>query len=96
MKALTTYFVTRKKALLSLLEKIEKKYTPSTFSQLRVELKKLNALFDLIEFSSKKFRRKKVIKLFLNKQGKCETFRLKKPALKSTCRTTYLSHSELN
>jgi CHAD domain-containing protein len=64
MKALTTYFVTRKKTLLSLLEKSEKKYTPSTFHQLRVELKKLNALFDLIEFSSTKFRRKKVIKPF--------------------------------
>lgn len=64
MKALKTYFKTRKKALLSLLEKPRKKYTPETFHQLRVEIKKLNALFDLIESSSKKFRRKKSIKPF--------------------------------
>lgn len=64
MKALKTYFKTRKKALLSQLGKPKKKYTPETFHQLRVEIKKLNALFDLIDSSSKKFRRKKMIKPF--------------------------------
>ena len=64
MKALKTYFKTRKKALLSLLEKPRKKYTPETFHQLRVEIKKLNALFDLIDSSSKKFRQKKMIRPF--------------------------------
>lgn len=64
MKALKTYLKTRKKALLSILEKPRKKYTPETFHQLRVEIKKLNALFDLIDSSSKKFRRKKMIAPF--------------------------------
>lgn len=64
MKALQTYLKTRIKAILSLLEKPKKKYSPTTFHQLRVEIKKLNALFDLINCSSKKFRRKKMIKPF--------------------------------
>jgi hypothetical protein len=89
MKAITTYFKTRKKAFLHLLEKSEKKYTTSTFHQLRVELKKLNALFDLIEFSSKNFRQKKLIKPFLNRQEKCGIFRLKKLLLESIKNTIY-------
>jgi CHAD domain-containing protein len=64
MKALKIYFKTRKKKLLPLLEKPRKKYTPATFHELRVEIKKLNALFDLIDSSSKEFRRKKMIKPF--------------------------------
>lgn len=64
MKALKTYLKSRKKALLSLLEKPIKKYVPETFHQLRVEIKKLNALFDLLDFSCKKLERKKMIKPF--------------------------------
>jgi CHAD domain-containing protein len=64
MKALKTYLKSRKKALLTLLKKPRKKYVPETFHQLRVEIKKLNALFDLLDFSSKKLGRKKMIKPF--------------------------------
>ena len=73
MKALRTYLKTRKKALLSLLETPRKEYTTETFHQLRVEIKKLNAFFDLVDSSSKKFRRKKMIapfKIIFRQAGK--------------------------
>lgn len=91
MKALTTYFKTRKKAFQYLLEKSKKKYTTSTFHQLRVELKKLNALFDLIEFSSKKFRRKKLIKPFktiFKQAGKVRDLQIEE--------ATFRKHQEYN
>lgn len=64
MKALKTYLKSRKKASLFQLEKPRIKYSLETFHQLPIEIKKLNALFDLISSSSKKFRCKKMIKAF--------------------------------
>nr|WP_315233672.1 CHAD domain-containing protein [uncultured Flavobacterium sp.] len=59
MKALKTYFSKRKSAINLILEKSPKSYIPETFHSLRVEIKKMNALFDLLNYCSKKFKRKK-------------------------------------
>ena len=59
MKALKTYFNKRKSAINLILEKSPKSYIPETFHSLRVEIKKMNALFDLLNYCSKKFKRKK-------------------------------------
>ena len=58
MKKLTKYLKKRKNAIDFLLRKPSKKYTPNTFHKLRVEIKKLNSLFDLIHFCSTDFKRK--------------------------------------
>jgi CHAD domain-containing protein len=64
MKALRTYFKIRKSAVNLILEKSPKSYTPETFHTLRVEIKKMNALFDLLNYCSKKFKHKKIYKPF--------------------------------
>ncbi|MDI1303474.1 MAG: CHAD domain-containing protein [bacterium] len=64
MKALKKYLKKRKSAILFLLEKQQKSFTPDTFHTLRIEIKKLNALLDLINFCFKNFRRKKTFKPF--------------------------------
>jgi CHAD domain-containing protein len=85
MKALEKYLKTRKKTLLRLLEKPEKKYTTATFHQLRVEIKKLNALFDLVDSSSKKFSRKKMItpfKTIFRQAGKVRNLQIEEACFK--------------
>lgn len=64
MKTLTKYLKKRKNAIDFLLRKPSKKYTPNTFHKLRVEIKKLNSLFDLIHFCSTDFKRKTTYKPF--------------------------------
>lgn len=64
MKALETYFNNRKKALYLILEKAPDSYTVETFHELRVEIKKLKALFELIAFCYKKFKSRKTFKPF--------------------------------
>ena len=64
MKTLTKYLKKRKNAIDFLLRKPSKKYTPNTFHKLRVEIKKLNSLFDLIHFCSNDFKRKTTYKPF--------------------------------
>ena len=64
MKLNAKYLKNRRDAINSLLEKPKRLYTPATFHKLRVELKKLDAFFDLIKFSSKDFKRKKTFKPF--------------------------------
>jgi len=93
MKALRTYLKTRKKALLSLLEMPRREYTTETFHQLRVEIKKLNALFDLVDSSSKKFRRQKMIapfKIIFRQAGKVRDLQLEEANLKK-----YVQDNEL-
>lgn len=64
MKKLTTYFKKRETTILALLETPPREYNDETFHQLRVEIKKLNALFELIKFCNKDFKRKKTFKPF--------------------------------
>ncbi|MEP7321917.1 MAG: CHAD domain-containing protein [Saprospiraceae bacterium] len=64
MKALKKYLKNRKGAIHFILEKPRATFSTSTFHKLRVEIKKLNALFDLINFCSKDFKRKKNFKPF--------------------------------
>ena len=60
MKALKKYFKNRIIAINQLIETPRDAYTAETFHQLRVETKKLNALFELINFSENGFKKKKL------------------------------------
>lgn len=64
MKVLTKYFKKRENAINFLLKKPQLAYTPDTFHKLRVEIKKLNAFFELINFCSNGFKQKKTFKPF--------------------------------
>ena len=62
MKGLKKYLKKRKSAIISVLEKQQDSFTPDTFHTLRLEIKKLKALFDLINSCSKNFKQKKIVK----------------------------------
>jgi CHAD domain-containing protein len=64
MKSLEKYFNKRKANTLLLLKKPKQSYRFNTFHDLRVEIKKLNALCELIEECVKKFKRKKTFEPF--------------------------------
>ncbi|MFV8440680.1 CHAD domain-containing protein [Flavobacterium sp. LB2P44] len=64
MKALQTYFKKRKSALNLLFKKKPLSYTVETFHELRVEIKKIKALFELMVFCSKKLEQKETFKPF--------------------------------
>lgn len=64
MKALQKYFKKRKSAITFFLEQQQESFTADTFHTLRLELKKLKALFDLINSCSKNFKQKKIAKPF--------------------------------
>jgi CHAD domain-containing protein len=64
MKVLKKYLKKRKSAITLLLEKQQGAFTPETFHTLRIEIKKLNALSDLVHFCFKKFKQKKTFKPF--------------------------------
>ena len=64
MKALEKHIKNQKKALNLILKKANGSYTVKTFHELRVEIKRLKALFELIAFCSKKFKSKKTFKPF--------------------------------
>lgn len=94
MKALTKYSKNRKAAINSLLEKPKRKYTSGTFHKLRVEIKKLNALFELLKFCSKDFKQKntfKPFKLIFRQAGKIRELQIQEEMLNK-----YLLDSSLN
>ncbi|MBK8983740.1 MAG: CHAD domain-containing protein [Ignavibacteria bacterium] len=64
LKELEKYLYNRKLAIEFILEKPRKKFSASTFHKLRVEIKKLNALFDLLSTCTESFNRKKTFKPF--------------------------------
>ncbi|MFV5692403.1 CHAD domain-containing protein [Flavobacterium sp. LT1R49] len=73
MKALKKYLKKRKSVINLLLQKPLQSYTPDTFHVLRVEIKKLHALFDLVDFCSKEFKQNKTFnpfKLIFRQAGK--------------------------
>lgn len=73
MKVLETYFNNHKSAVNRLLETAPVVYTVETFHELRVELKRFKALFELVAFCSKTFKLKKTFapfKIIFKKAGK--------------------------
>jgi CHAD domain-containing protein len=64
MKELVTYFKTRESALNLILEKAPESYSVETFHELRVEIKKMKALFELTAFCKKNFKPRKTFKPF--------------------------------
>ena len=84
MKRLVKYFNKRSAAIDSILRKPPHKYTPEIFHELRVEIKKLNALFDLINFCAKDFKRKKSFepfKLLFQQAGKIRALQVEEEML---------------
>lgn len=64
MKTLRKYLNNRIDTITGVLALPRSAYTPETWHELRVETKKLNALFDLIRYCSKDFKRKKTFQPF--------------------------------
>lgn len=64
MKGLKKYLKNRIRAIVALLEKPDRKFTQDSFHQLRIEIKKLNAFFEVIEFCAKDFNRTKTFRPF--------------------------------
>jgi len=60
MKKIESYFLKREENIKSLLRTPREKYTIETFHELRVEIKKIHALIDLLENCLKKFNAKKI------------------------------------
>ncbi len=79
MKELIKYFKKRKEIVLSILEIPERDFTSANFHKLRVEIKKLNALYGLLNYSSEDFKRKKLfepLKLLFEQAGKVRQLQL--------------------
>jgi CHAD domain-containing protein len=90
MKTLEKYFQNREDDITLLLNKPKGEYTSDTFHKLRVEIKKLNALFDLINFCSKYFKSKKTFKPFkfiFSQAGKVRALQVEEVMLKKYFRT---------
>lgn len=64
MKALEKYFKKQAITIHSLLELDPKNFTADTFHKLRVEIKRVKAMVNLIDFCSKKWKPKKTFKPF--------------------------------
>ena len=63
-KSLPKYLRRREDAITTLLEKQKRVYTPAHIHQLRLELKKIDALFELLNYCSKGFKMDKTFKPF--------------------------------
>jgi CHAD domain-containing protein len=86
MKKLTKYLKKRKTTIDFLLKTPENKYTSITFHKLRVEIKKLNSLFDLINICSTNFKRKityKPFKSIFRQAGKVRELQIEDAMLKN-------------
>lgn len=64
MKALEIYFKKQANTVHLLLDQAPKNFTADTFHKLRVEIKRVKAVVDMIDFCSKKWRPKKAFKPF--------------------------------
>lgn len=85
MKAIVKYLNNRQRAIQVLLNKPRSKYSSGTFHKLRVEIKKLNALLDVVNDSSKSFKRKKIFKPFkqlFRQAGKVRELQVEEAMLK--------------
>lgn len=85
MTTLKKYLKKRVGVLNFLLEQQQLSYTPDTFHKLRIEIKRLHALFDLLDYSSIKFKRKKnfkPFKLIFEQAGKVRELQIEESLLK--------------
>ncbi len=85
MKALNKYLNNRKVNIDFLLGKPKRSYSTGTFHKLRVELKKLNAFLNLVNYCSKDFKRKKIYKPFrqvFRQAGKVRELQIQNAMLK--------------
>lgn len=64
MKILSKYFRKRKEAINLLLKKPDRAYTPTTFHALRLEIKRVDALFEMIHYCVKDFKQAETFKPF--------------------------------
>ena len=86
MKTLAKYLNKRKEVIDSLLKKPSDTYTASTFHKLRIEIKKLNSSFDLINCCATNFRRRatyKPYKIIFRKAGKVRELQIEDAMLKN-------------
>jgi CHAD domain-containing protein len=85
MKTLKKYLRKQKSTINLLLQKPPQFFTPETFHALRVEIKKLNALFDLVNYCHKEFKQKKTFKpfkLIFRQAGKVRELQVEESLLK--------------
>lgn len=85
MKSLKKYLKSRKVTIDFLLGKPKRNFTPGTFHKLRIELKKLNAFLDLVNYCAKDFRKKKIFNPFkqvFNQAGKVRELQIQEAMLK--------------
>lgn len=96
MKALTKSLAKRENTIALLLATPKSAYTPETFHKLRVELKKMNALFDIIEYCLPAFKREKNFKPFkeiFEQAGKVRELQITEKLLHTTFRRKTFSYS---
>ncbi len=85
MRALRKYYKKRLTTIISILSKPEREFTTGVYHRLRVEIKKLNAIFHLLNFSTGKFKRKKSYRPFkdiFRQAGKIRDLQLEENYLK--------------
>lgn len=84
-KSHSGYIKKIRKNIIALLEKSPEKFEDKDYHKLRVEIKKLKAIAGFIEFSNKKFSKKKVLKPFIKvykQSGKIRELQLEESFLK--------------
>ncbi len=93
MKGLKKYFHSRINAITLLLEKPAISFTTATFHTIRLEIKKLNSFFELVEYCSKDFNRNKASKPFrkiFHQAGKIREIQIEELLLKKYINNTFL------
>lgn len=85
MNKLKKYLKSREDSILFILKKPRRLYTAGIFHKLRVDIKKLNALNDIIKYCSPEFKRKKVFSPFkqiFKQAGKVRDIQIEEAMLK--------------
>ncbi|MFE3868929.1 hypothetical protein ACFX5E_12735 [Flavobacterium sp. LS2P90] len=93
MKALKKYLKKLKSNITALLEVQQESFTPDTFHTLRLEIKKLNALLNLVNFCSKGLKQKKTFKpfkLIFCQAGKVRELQLERVLLNQYFASAYI------
>jgi CHAD domain-containing protein len=93
MNGLKKYLKKRKESIITLLKKPRHLYTPNTFHDLRVEIKKLKAIHEIINFCSPEFKSNKVFKphkQIFKQAGKVRDIHIEEAMLKKYFNTNLL------
>lgn len=88
MKRVIAYFKKRQDNIAVYLATPQQAYTSDTFHQLRVEIKKLHALFELMNFCANDMKQKKIykpFKLIFKLAGKVREIQIEEAMLKKYC-----------